>query len=128
MVWDWMWTLYAWGGLLIFWGGILAVAIVGIILGLREAWRRANGRPFRALRIAIWAIIPSWWTIAKIAPLGFAIWSIDIVSRWDAANSNQRALVAITLLVCGALASFGLVLWHEKVQESEIQTKELKER
>jgi hypothetical protein len=128
MLWDWIWTVFPWGVLVIFWGGIVAIAIVGIILGTRKAWRRAHGNPLRALGIAIWAIIPTWWTVAKIAPLGLALWSLDIVSRWDVATWDERSLVGLTLLVCGVLASFSIVLWHDKVLEDDRRTKEIKKK
>ena len=74
----------------------------------------------------LWAIIPSWWTIAKIAPFAFALWSLDILSRGD--MGNGKTIVAITLMVCGFLASFGIMLFHDKVQKDEEQTKRTLEK
>ena len=78
------------------------------------------------LRSLLWAIIPSWWTIAKIAPFAFALWSLDILSRGD--MGNGKTIVAMTLMGCGFLASFGIVLFHDKVRESEEQTKRTLEK
>ncbi len=41
---------------------------------------------------------------------------------------NGKTIVAITLMVCGFLASFGITLFHDKVQKDEEQTKRTLEK
>ena len=74
------------------------------------------------------AVIPSWWTIAKITPFAFALWSLNIFMRPDLPDmGGGEAIVGMTLLGCGILASIAVMQYHEKIQEGEERAKQMLE-
>lgn len=123
---DWLLYEFAWGVTAVYWGFLSLIAIVFVVNGLLEAWRSSERRPLHMLGIIFRAAIPSWWTIAKITPFAFTLWSLDIFMRED--MGAGRVIVGLTLLGCGFLATCAIMLFHEKVQEGEERTKQTLEK
>ncbi len=120
---------FGWGlaGLQI--GLLLLIAIAFVVNGLLEAWRSSERRPLHMLGIIFWAVIPSWWTIAKITPFAFALWSLNIFMRPDLPDmGGGEVIVGMTLFGCGLLATVAIMLLHEKVQEGEERAKQTLEK
>lgn len=126
---DWLIYAFAWGVTAVYWGFLSLIAIGCVVAGLREAWLSSERRPLHMLGIILWAAIPSWWTIAKITPFAFTLWSLDILTREDLPNmGGGEVIVGMTLLGCGILATIAIMLFHEKVQEGEERTKQTLEK